>query len=193
MGYDIFADGTIAPLNQMNAPGRALLALHDLTGTAVYRTRATKLAAFLKSKLTHVTNGDYYLWAYYAKPPTAPPGRGEDVSHAAINAHFMYEAWTRGIVFDDLDMARLTRTFTKGVYLGKGAFAGALGSRSADTTYTPQLYRWTFLARFDPAVESSFLAYAAVHPDSISALVGAGAYGYLKRARAMRDSDQKRE
>lgn len=195
-GYYLFPESTsslsgqILPLNQMNAPGRALFALHDITGKDEYREKAEKLAAFTKSKLTHIEDGDYYVWAYWAKPPDAPPSRGEDVSHAAINAHFMYLAWEHGASFDDTDMARLTRTFTTGLYLGDGQFSYSVGGRKSNDKYTPQLPRWTFLARFDPAVEDYMLAYIGAHPQgqpgALGTTTGAMAYAYLLRARHLR-------
>lgn len=190
-GYYVFPNGEILPLNQQNAPGRALFVLAELTAKQQYRDKADKLAAFMKSKLTHVTDGDYYLWAYYAKPPTAPPGRGEDVSHAAINAHFMYMAWSYGSTFDDTDMARLTRTFTDALCLGNGQFAGTVGGTAANDKYTPQLPRWCALARFDPRVEQCLLEYVGAHPKdspgALGATTGAMAYGYLMRARMLRE------
>lgn len=192
-GYYVFPNGSILPLNQQNAPGRALFVLSELTGKQHYRDKADKLAAFMKSKLTHVTDGDYYLWAYYAKPPTAPPGRGEDVSHAAINAHFMYLAWSYGSTFDDTDMARLARTFTDALYLGEGQFSGTVGGTAANDKYTPQLPRWCALARFDPRVEQFMLEYVGAHPKdspgALGATTGAMAYAYLMRARMLREQD----
>lgn len=190
-GYYVFPNGSILPLNQQNAPGRAFLVLAELTGKQEYRDKADKLAAFMKSKLTHVEDGDYYLWAYSPGSPTGAPGRGEDVSHAAINAHFIYLAWSYGSVFDDTDMARLTRTFTDALYLGNGQFSGTVGGTAANDKYTPQLPRWCALARFDPRVEQYMLEYVAAHPKdgpgALGTTTGAMAYGYLMRARMLRE------
>lgn len=192
-GYYLFPNGSILPLNQQNAPGRALFVLSELTGKQEYRDKADKLAAFMKSKLTHVADGDHYLWAYSPKTPTGPPSSGEDVSHGAINAHFMYLAWSYGSVFDDTDMARLTRTFTDALYLGNGQFAGTVGGAAANDKYTPQLPRWCALARFDPRVEQFMLEYVGAHPKgspgALSNTTGAMAYGYLMRARMLREQD----
>ncbi len=198
-GYYLFPEsdsqlsGQILPLNQMNAPGRALFALYDITGKPEYKEKAEKLAAFMKSKLTHIEDGDHYAWAYWAKPPDAPPSSGEDVSHAAINAHFMYVAWEHGAVFDDTDMQRLGRTFTVGLYLGDGQFSGNVGRRRSNDKYTGQLARWTFLARFDPAVEQQILEYVGAHLEGDGALsptTGSMTYGFLLRARHLRQQDQ---
>ncbi|HCU38562.1 MAG TPA: hypothetical protein DGT21_25030 [Armatimonadetes bacterium] len=190
-GYYLFPNGSILPLNQQNAPGRALFVLAELTGKQEYRDKADKLAAFMKSKLTHVADGDYYLWAYSPGSPTGAPGRGEDVSHAAINAHFMYLAWSYGSTFDDTEMARLTRTFTDALYLGNGQFSGTVGGNTPNDNYTPQLPRWCALARFDPRVEQYLLEYVGAHPKdspgTLGATTGAMAYGYLMRARMLRE------
>jgi len=184
MGYYIFPDGSIAPNNQMNAHGCTLFVLHELTGKAEYLDKARKLAAFLKSKLKHVPEGDYYLWAYRQNADAAP-GTGEDVSHAAINARFAYTAWRYGASFDDTDMARLTRTFTKGLYLGDGQFAETLGGRRAGTTYTPQLGRWAYISLFDPTVELLLRQFMATHPGLMEAggTTSALGFAYLLRAR----------
>ncbi len=192
-GYYVFPNGSILPLNQQNAPGRAFLVLAELTGKQEYRDKADRLAAFMKSKLTYVEDGDYYLWAYSPKTPTGPPSSGEDVSHGAINAHFMYMAWSYGSVFDDTDMARLARTFTGALYLGEGQFSGTVGGKSANDKYTPQLPRWCALARFDPRVEQYMLEYVGAHPKgapgALSDTTGAMAYGYLMRARMLGEQD----
>ena len=184
MGYYVFPGGSILPNNQMNGPGRALVLLHELTGKPEYGDRARKLAAFFRSKLTHVAEGDYYLWAY-SQGADAPAGRGEDVSHAAINASFMHLAWQYGVGFDDTDMARLCRTLTQGLYLGNGQFAETLGGRTAGTKYTPQLGRWAFLAVFDPRVELHLRQFMAAHPGLMEAggTTSALGFAYILRAR----------
>lgn len=187
-GYYVFPNGDLVPNNQMNAPGRALFVLADVTGKTEHRDRARRLAAFLHSKLTHVADGDYYLWAYSQKTPDGPPGQGEDISHAAINAHFAYVAWEHGASFTDADMARLARTLTRGLYLGGGRMAAALGGREPNDDYTPQCGRWGFLARFDPAVEIAIRECVAAHPGSgaLSGTTGALGYAYLLRAHEIR-------
>jgi hypothetical protein len=191
MGYYIFPDSSIAallPNNQMNAPGLALFALSDLTGKPEYAAKARKLATFFKRALTHVEEGDYYIWAYSQGTPDGKPGEGEDVSHAAINALFMYVAWQHKTVFTDLDMQRLTRTVTKGLYLGNGQLAWTLGGRDSSDDYTREIARWLFLARFDPEVERIAVEYIAAHPEkgAIGGVTGAQGYAYLLEARKLR-------
>lgn len=189
MGYYLFPNGENLPNNQMNAPGRALFVLYDLTKRPEYRDKAWKLAAFFKSKLTHVTAGDYYLWSYWNKPPESPPGTGEDTSHAAINAHFLYLAWQHKAGVDDQDIARLSRTFTVALNLGPGLIAAGLGNRTHNPTYAAQAGRWGHLARFDPQVERMLYEYEQAHPKAFSWTTGALGYAYLLRARKLRAED----
>ena len=188
MGYYLFPNGTIAPNNQMNAPGRALFILYDLTRKAEYRDKAWRLAAFSRSKLTHVPDGDCYVWAYSQGKPEGPPGTGEDISHAAINAHFMYLAWEHRASFDDTDMQRLTRTLTRGLYVGNGQMSATLGGRQPNAAHTGQCARWAFLARFDPQVETIIREYMAAHPKegALGGTTGALGFAYLLRARVLR-------
>lgn len=185
MGYYVFPGEAILPNNQMNGLGRALFVLGDITGNQEYTGKARKLAAFFKSKLTHVADGDYYVWAYSQGKPDGPPGRGEDVSHAAINAHFMHLAWEYGSVFDNTDMQRLTRTFTRGMHVGEGALADFLGSRAPGKQFTAQAARWAHLARFDPQVEMILREFMAANPGQITAgqTTSAVGFAYILRAR----------
>lgn len=194
MGYYIFPDGRLLPNNQMNAPGRAFFILADLTGRREYVNKSRKLAAFFKSKLTHSPEKDCYFWAYSQGTADRPPGTGEDVSHAAINAHFAYVAWEHKASFDDLDMRRLARTVTCGLYLGSGRIAASLGGSTADDSLTSQIGRWGHLARFDPEVERVICEYAAAHSDSgaLNGTTGALGYAYLLRARLLRAIDAAR-
>ena len=188
MGYYVFPGGAILPNNQMNAPGRALFILSDLTGRREYRTKAEKLATFFKSKLTHVPEKDCYFWAYSQGKPDGPPGQGEDVSHAAINAHFAYLAWEHKAAFDDVDMQRLAHTVTKGVYLSQGQLSATLGGSKPNNSLTAQIGRWGFLARFDPEVERVICDYVAAHPTdgALQGTTGALGFAYLLRARVLR-------
>jgi len=194
MGYYVFPSGAILPNNQMNAPGRALFVLGDLTGSREYKDKSRRLAAFFRSKLTHSAEKDCTFWAYSQGKPDGPPGTGEDVSHAAINAHFAYIAWEHHASLDDADMQRFARTVTKGLYLGKGQLAATLGGSKPNDSLTAQIGRWGFLARFDPEVERVICEYVAAHPTSgaLTGTTGALGYAYLLRARVLRERDAAR-
>jgi hypothetical protein len=194
MGFYVFPSGGILPNNQMNAPGRALFILADLTGRREYEDKSRKLAAFFKSKLTHVPDKDCYYWAYSQGKPDGPPGTGEDVSHAAINAHFAYIAWEHRASFGDTDMQRLARTVTRGVYLGDGQLAATLGGTKPNDGLTAQIGRWGYLARFDPEVERVICEYVAAHPKAgaLGGTTGALGFAYLLRAQGLREADAAR-
>jgi len=195
IGYYLWPNGTICPNNQMNAVGCALFLLGDVTGKAEYTDKARKMAVFFGSKLTHVADGDYYVWAYTQKTSDGPPGTGEDISHASINVNFAYVAWQHGATFDDRDMMRLANTVTRCIDLGNGNVATNLDRTGNDLTITCQIGRWGMLARFDPAVEKVVLDYAKAHPGpgesfkttgALHDFTGALGYAFLARARAER-------
>lgn len=189
MGYYIFPNGNPMPLNQQNAPGRAFFALSEITDEPKYLQRAQQLAAFMKTQLTHIEDGDYYLWRYGSKPG-GQPGTGEDISHGAINAHFVYLAWRHDATFTDTDMQRLTRTFSECLYLGDGRFRGALNPATTSTKRMSAIARWTYLAQFDPLVRQQFLEFVSVQLEGDAAALNTTlesmAYGYLKRAQQLR-------
>ena len=190
MGYYVMTRYEVAPNNISNGAGRGLFALYDITDKPEYLTKALKLARFFKSKLTHVEDGDYYLWAYEQYTPDGPPGSGEDISHAAVNAHFMYVAWEHGAAFDDTDMQRLARTFTHGFQPDAAGFSWNLGK--PDNRSLSQSARWTFLARFDPAIERTYLEFVASRGEVGPAYptLAAIAYSYIMRARQLRAQNQ---
>ncbi|MDC0674893.1 hypothetical protein [Nannocystis radixulma] len=161
-GYYVFrADATFLeyagvdqPLNQSNALGLALLALHDVTGEPAYLEKATALASRFKAQLTAGPDGEY-LWNYWGGPYA---GNGEDISHAALNVEFAALAAERGVVFSDDDVDRFALTFLRRVYRDDATFSDFVGGGpSNDASYRPQIGRWLPLARRRTAV------YTAVH------------------------------
>lgn len=145
--------GNVQPLNQSNALGRAHILLAALTDDPDQLAKATALATRFRAQIT--TGGDgAFLWNYnggnYANG-------GEDVSHAAINVGFAHLAAKHGIVFDDADVQAFARTFTERVYVNDATFSDHVGGGSTnDSSYRPQIGRWTELAPSKPAI------YAAV-------------------------------
>jgi len=195
MGYYVDVRGKVLPNNWQSAMGRVFVIMAEVTGDAGYRDKATRIAHYIKSKLTRVVEGDYYVWAYSQPGPEGPAGSGEDISHAAITAHFIYVAWEHGIVFTMLDMHRLSRTFTRAIYLGNGQVAAWLGTSRQNDSLGAQCIRWAFLARFDPQVPQMIRAYMAAHPTS-GALGGPTAalgFAYLARAPRLRRADAEAE
>jgi len=185
MAYYVGADGKVLPNNYQSAMGRVFLALGDRAS----RSRAAKLLAYIRSKLTLTDKRDCWLWAYSQKGPDGPPGVGEDISHAAITAGFLYECWEHRAGFSKRDIERLARTFTRAIYLGEGKMAGRLGvAGEGEPQYTAQCGRWAHLSRFDPAVAEAIGEYVAAHPaaGSLSGPTGALGFAYLARVEKLR-------
>jgi hypothetical protein len=185
-GYYVFrADATFLeyagkdqPLNQSNALGLALLALHDVTGEPAYLEKATALASRFKAQLASGPDGEH-LWNYWGG---AYAGNGEDISHAALNVAFAALAAERGVVFTDDDVDRFALTFLRRVYRDDATFSDFVGGGPTNTdSYRAQIGRWLPLARRRTAV------YTAVHDayvrDYPPASIGSGslllAWAYL--------------
>lgn len=189
MGYYVDPRGKVLPNNFQSAMGRVFLALGDRAS----RNRAGKLLRYIRSKLTVDKDRDCWLWAYSQPGPDGPAGKGEDISHAAITAHFLYLSWERKGGFSKRDVERLTRTFTRAIHVGDGRMAGRLGIyEPGDTQFTAQCGRWAHLARFDIAVEHAIRAYVAGHPTTgaIGGPTGALSFAYLARVERRREQDR---
>ncbi len=185
MAYYVSPDGKVLPNNYQSAMGRVFLALGDRAS----RSRARKLLAYIRSKLTLDTERDCWLWAYSQRGPDGPAGIGEDISHAAITGSFLYLCWERRGGFSRRDVERLARTFTRAVHLGGGTMAGRLGvAGEGAPEYTAQCGRWAHLARIDPAVEDAIRMYIAAHPTTgaLSGPTGALGFAYLARVEKVR-------
>jgi len=131
------------PLNQQNAMGRTLVALHLATGRDEYRSRAAKLARYFKNRIRRVD--DRYVWSYW------PPRSGaEDFSHAAINVDFAVACCRAGIVFDAGDMAAFARTFRRASKGASGFTTAVDGRGGPDARHSAQAGRWLHLAFYDP-------------------------------------------
>jgi hypothetical protein len=170
--------GRDQPLNQSNAMGRLLLALHAVTGEAEYRDKAVALATRLRAQLD-VDGAGAYVWNYWGGP-YAP--FGEDVSHGAINVGFAALAAGQLVTFDDHDVDRFAATFVAHVYVDDGTFSDWVGGGSVnDTSYRPQVGRWV------PLASARTTVYAAVrdlfHNDYPPEGIGSGslllAWAYL--------------
>lgn len=161
--------GVDQPLNQSNAMGLALLALHDLTGEPVYLERATALAARMRAMMSPGPAGGL-VWNYWGGAFKAP---GEDISHAALNVEFAVQAAARGVVFTAEDLDAIATTFVASVYVDDGTFTNFVGGGAVnDPGYRPQIGRWLALTPHRGAI------YTAVHDafqrDYPAADVGSG-------------------
>ncbi len=169
---NLAAAGSVQPLNQSNALGRAHLLLAAITGDADQLAKATALATRFRAQIT--TGGDgALLWNYSGGAYAA---QGEDISHAAINVGFAVLAARHGVVFDEADIAGFAATFNWRVYVNDATFSdrvGGSGGGANDPSYRPQVGRWLTLAPWSP------ITYAAVRDaydrDYPAADVGSGA------------------
>lgn len=163
--------GQDLPLNQSNAMGRLLLALHDVTQNATYLDKATKLAQRFKAQLSTGANGEY-LWNYWGGAYSSP---GEDISHAAINVDFAAMAADRGIVFTAADLEGFARTFMGPVYVDDQTLSNFVGGGDTNgSSYKPQCGRWLRVAKTRTAVYS---AVRHIYDDAYPpASIGSGSY-----------------
>ncbi len=171
--------GKDLPLNQSNAMGRMLLALHDVTGDPAYLDKATKLAQRFKAQITTGTGGEY-LWNYWGGAYASP---GEDISHAALNVDFAAMAAERGVVFTDADLLGFARTFMGPVYVDDRTLSNFVGGGSTnDSSYRAQCGRWLRLTRVRTGVYAAVrdLYEADYEPSSIGS--GSLLYGWAALA-----------
>ncbi len=165
--------GVDVPLNQSNAMGRLLLALHDVTGDPAYLDKATALASRFDAQLSTGSSGEH-LWNYWGGAYSSP---GEDVSHAAINVGFAKMAADRGIVFGAADLEAFAAAFVENVYIDDATFSDFVGGGSVNTSgYRPQTGRWVLLSPQRAAIWTAVRdLYAADYPASG---VGSGSLFY---------------
>ena len=150
------------PFNQMNALGRALLSISRWPDAPAWAgERAKKLLRFFKSRLTYNRATDSYDWSY-----RAGRGRGEDISHAAINVDFAALGARLGLVFDARDMVRFANTFLQAKDTVSGT--GTTGR------YAAQRPRWLALTRWDRRVYKSVAARYKPVPKSPTSLLATG-------------------
>ena len=135
--------GRDQPLNQSNAMGRLLLALHAATGETAYRDKAVALATRFRAQLSTDAAGAY-LWNYWGG---SYDPYGEDVSHAGINIGFAALAASHGVTFGPADLDRFAATFVEHVYRDDATFSDYVGGGTVNGSgYRPQVGRWTLLA-----------------------------------------------
>ena len=120
-GYaDRKTTGFSNPANKQNHIARWLLALHDATGKAVYRSRAESWFRLMKSRMRTRVAGRFFVWNYWDpagpwdfKPNGAPKhwvGVHPNGGYYAIDAEGIVDAFDHGMVFGKEDIARLIAT-----------------------------------------------------------------------------------
>ena len=113
-------DGFSDPDNKQNHIARWLLAMHDVTGKAVYRERAEKWFRLMKSRMKTREDGKYSVWNYW--DPGGPWDYKADGStrhwvgvhpnggYYAIDLEGIVAAFEHGLVFTRGDIDRLIAT-----------------------------------------------------------------------------------
>jgi hypothetical protein len=140
--------GKALPLNQMNAMARTLVALWKATGKAAYQQKAKALATYLRNRMTK--SGQTYVWTYWGTAWS--DGKGEDISHAAINVDFAALCHQHGLVFTKSDMTRLGRTLFENVHISTDAAADLVDGSGTTGSYKQQVGRWLNLSPHEPRV-----------------------------------------
>jgi hypothetical protein len=140
--------GKALPLNQMNAMGRTLVALWKATGKAVYQQKAKALAAYLHNRMA--LSGQGYVWTYWGT--TWSQGKGEDISHAAINVDFAALCQQHGLVFTTTDLRRLGRTLFDKVHRSTDAVADLVDGSGSTGNYKWSVGRWLNLTPHEARV-----------------------------------------
>ena len=143
-----------APFNMQNAMGRTLIALWLATGKDEHRLRAEKLANFFKNRLKLVENR--YEWSYEARG-----GNAEDISHAAIDVGFAFDAYRAGLVFTRSDMTRFVHVFEKCTD-GDAGFTKYIDGKG-DLTNSAAMGGWGQLGYIEPKLRHTLYKYYVKH------------------------------
>lgn len=150
----------VLPLNQQNAMGRTLTALWLATGDKSYREKAAGLANYFKNRLRYDKNNDAYDWPYWADLDRSGEG-SEDISHAAINADFVFQCYRAGIVFDKTDMKRFSNTVVR-VFAAKDSLPMCVdGTGEFKIDYAYQAGRWLHLGYLYPETANSIYRHVS--------------------------------
>jgi len=159
------------PANKQNHIARWLVALHDATQKPVYRERAAKWFALMKTRLRSREDGKYYVWNYW--DPAGPWDRKADGSlkhwvgvhpnggYYAIDIEGMATAFKHELFFNQEDMNRLVATNRDFMWNHQieGARFQRIDGGAPDPRWknTPGVL-WEALIPFDATLEKIFLA-----------------------------------
>jgi len=171
------------PANKQNLIASWLIAMHDATGQAVYRDRATAWWQLMRARMTTRDNGKYFVWNYW--DPAGPwdytadgkprhwVGVHPNGGYYAIDVDGIVRAFQHGIVFNRADIDRLIATNRDFMWNHKfdGAAFQRIDGGSADFRWrkTPGVL-WTDLAPYDETLRKIFIA--SFKPDSWSGIAG---------------------
>jgi hypothetical protein len=181
-GYkDRLTEGFTNPANKQNLIARFLVSLYDVTGMAVYRTRAEAWWRIMRSRLATREDGKYYVWNYWE------PGGAWDYDAGGAPRHWIgvhpnggyyqldlegiVEGFEHGLAFARSDIDRLIATdrdFMWNQKMDDPKFQRIDGG-SADSRWKDQPgVLWTALTPYDATLRKLFLA--THKPDSWAGL-----------------------
>ena len=171
-GYDRrTTDGFTLPANKQNHIASCLIAMHDVTGKAVYRDRAEKWFRLMKSRMRLRDGDKYYVWNYW--DPAGPWDKKPDGSlkhwvgvhpnggYYGIDVEGIAAAYAHGLVFTKADIDRLIATNRDFMWNQrvKGASFQRIDGGQPDKRWanSPGVL-WTGLLPYDPALRKAFEA-----------------------------------
>ncbi|MDQ7824700.1 MAG: hypothetical protein RDV48_18000 [Candidatus Eremiobacteraeota bacterium] len=164
--------GSLLPLNQNNAMGRALLVLSSpsLGASALLADKAKKIARYFKNYL--LTQGTGWYWNYGGVNFAAHENHPEDAGHAITDVGFAIEAYHRGVEFTREDMVRFAKTLLDTMWNGSldsPQFGGYINNKGGDGWNNPYFGRhWIELCEFDPAVWDACSAWFKTRGEPVS-------------------------
>ena len=192
-GYDQRnKDGFTLPANKQNLVACWLIAMHDVTGKAVYRDRAEKWWRVMKSRMRLGKDGRYFVWNYW--DPAGPWDHKPDGSlkhwvgvhpngrYYRLDTDAIVAAYEDGLVFTKEDIARLiatNRDFMWNQQLKDPQFGRIDGEKPASNV--PGGLLWTALAPHDPTLRKIFEVEVNKNPASWEGLGFVAAPAWVAR------------
>ena len=159
------------PNNKQNHIARSLLAMHDATQKTVYRDRAAKWFALMKSRLKLREDGKYFVWNYWE--PAGPWDHKADGSakhwvgvhpnggYYGIDVEGMVSALEHGLIFEKTDIDRLittNRDFMWNQQVSGAKFRRIDGGQPDPRWSSSPGVLWTALVPYDDLLRKIFLA-----------------------------------
>jgi len=159
------------PDNKENHIARWMLALHEATGKPIYRERAAKWFALMKSRMKLREDGKYLVWDYWEpagawdlKPDGSPKhwvGVHPNGGYYQIDVEAIVTAFEHNVVFTQADLDRLiatNRDFMWNQQLLGAKFQRIDGGQPDSRWKNSPGVLWTALVPYDPTLRKIFLA-----------------------------------
>jgi hypothetical protein len=161
------------PWNMQSGMGRTLAVMSEVTGDALYRERAERLARHYHGQLQcHlqpdsllpcapcIAPGEAFVWDYWDYYPYGVPQLGEDISHATLNVGFASVAAAQDMIFSRADMERFVATFTDLVMSGEATVHNTVGGCGDAPHPAFAIGGWMGLLPWDDAFQIYFTSQA---------------------------------